>query len=208
MLEKQDIQPGQFPWGTVPRQFDGETIVCVATGPSLTDEDVQFCRGRARVIAIKQAVQLAPWADALYACDGKYWKYYAKELPQIPLRYGLDPGVARYGTTLRNTGETGLELKPNGLRTGKNSGYQAINLAVHLGARRIVLLGYDLKIGASAHFFGEHPWGGRPPVEHFRPFFSTLVEPLKDLGIEIVNASRRTALTCFECTTITEALAA
>ena len=42
-----------------------------------------------------------------------------------------------------NTGEEGLELDPTGLRNGQNSAYAAINLAVHMGARTVVLLGVD-----------------------------------------------------------------
>src|SRR5690349_14752114 len=33
-------------------RWAGETVVCLATGPSLTAEDVASCRGKARVIAI------------------------------------------------------------------------------------------------------------------------------------------------------------
>ena len=97
---------------------------------------------------------------------------------------------------LRNTGDTGIEAHPSGLRTGKNSGASAINLAVHFGAARIVLLGYDMTGG---HFFGKHP--GRlnqgPAKETFLPMFRQMVEPLKALGVEVVNCTRTTKLDCF-----------
>ena len=60
----------------VPKAWSGETVVVIATGPSLTAEDVDYCRGKARVIAINDAYTLAPWADALYATDAKWWHWH------------------------------------------------------------------------------------------------------------------------------------
>jgi len=45
---------------SVPRLWPGETFVCLASGPSLTQADVDYCRGKARVIAIKDVLHLAP----------------------------------------------------------------------------------------------------------------------------------------------------
>ena len=54
---------------------------------------------------------------------------------------------------------TGLSLDPDKLVTGHNSGFQALNLAVLAGARRILLLGYDGKAGQDGrtHWSGGHP---------------------------------------------------
>lgn len=200
-------------YATVPRLWPGATVVCVGTGPSLTREDVDYCRDRAKVIAIKHAIEWAPWADAVYSCGsdrGQWWQRHGDELAAYRgLRYTLDPAASRWASVLKNTGFTGLETEPHGLRTGKNSGYQAINLAAHLGAARIVLLGYDMGTDVTGrdHFFGAHWHGSRPPFEAFRELFETLVEPLRELGIQIMNASRETSLTAFPCVSIEEALA-
>lgn len=53
-----------------------DTIVCVASGESLTRADVNYCRGKARVLAINDNYRIAPWADWLYACDGRWWDVY------------------------------------------------------------------------------------------------------------------------------------
>jgi hypothetical protein len=196
----------------VPKLWPESTIVCIGCGPSLTQEDVDYCRGRARVIAVKDAWRLASWADALYACDGKYWDFY-KGVPEFTgLKFGLTvdgrwPDVQ----ALRNTGMDGLEVDPSGLRTGQNSGYQAVNLAVHLGARRIVLVGYDMqRVKGRAHFYGEHPPGGyqhtASPYGLFQQCFATIVEPLTALGIDLVNCSRQTALTCIPQQALSDAL--
>lgn len=202
---------------SVPKLWPGATIVCIGGGPSLTVDDVASVRGRARVIAINDAYRLAPWADVLYGCDGKFWKWqhrlHADKIAAFQgLKFGLTheakkwPGVQ----ILANTGNEGLELANTGLRNGRNSGYQAINLAVHLGARRIVLLGYDMAIGddGRTHWFGDHPDRGRSPYRVFRPLFATLVQPLQDLGIDIINCSRRTKLVCFPQQTLETALPA
>jgi hypothetical protein len=177
---------------------------------------VDFCRGKARVIAVKDAVRLAPWADVLYACGsdaGRWWPTYGPTLQDFAgLRFTLDPAAAAWATALKQTGFSGLETDPHGLRTGKNSGYQAINLAVHLGAARIVLLGYDLQQGPKGEqrWFGSHPWQTRPWSElghAMLPLFETLVEPLAKAGVTVINATRRTALACLPRAPIERALA-
>lgn len=195
----------------VPRLWPSSTIVLLGGGLSLTAEDVDHCRGRARVIAINDGHRLAPWADVLYAADEKWWRHYEGVPTFTGLRYSLQRGAGDWGVTvLHNTGPHGLELNPTGLRTGMNSGYQAMNLAVHLGASRVVLLGYDMQRqdGRPSHWFGEHPAAiqSSAPYESFLACFDFIVEPLKRLGVEVVNCSRRTALTCFRRAPLSEVL--
>lgn len=203
----------RFEYGSVPRQWPDATIVCLATGPSLTKDDAEYCRGRAVVVAIKNAIDLAPWADVLYGCGAdtsKWWHRNGDALKWFTgLRFTLDPKATQWATLLRYTGAAGLEMDPAALRTGKNSGYQAINLAVHLGAKKIVLVGYDMQVDATkgSHFFGEHPTKNVPPVREFRPMFATLVEPLAAIGVSVINASRVSALETFPKMSLAEALA-
>jgi hypothetical protein len=42
-------------------------VVCVASGHSLTKEDVEYCKGKAKVYIVNDGYKLAPWADLLYA---------------------------------------------------------------------------------------------------------------------------------------------
>jgi hypothetical protein len=185
----------------VPRLWPGATIVCLGGGPSLTREDVDYCRGRARVVAVNDAYRLAPWADVLYACDAKWWAWHQGVPTFTGLKYALERQAATWPgvQVLENTGHDGLEPKPTGVKTGRNSGYQAINVAVHLGAARIVLLGYDMMRGPKdlEHWFGNHPNGQRSPYLAFAQKFACLVKPLQALGVEVINCSRRTALTVF-----------
>lgn len=203
--------------GVVPRLWPQSTVVCIASGPSLTREDCDLVRdahreGQVKVIVINTSYQLAPWADCLYACDARWWKWHDGARDFQGLKYSLqDARVKDYGVTvLKNTGTTGLDVRPSGLRTGHNSGYQAINLAVHFGAKQIVLLGYDLKRApdGKVHWHGDHRQAVNVPLSLFLPTFQTLVQPLQKLGVSVVNCSRETALTCWPRVALRDALSA
>lgn len=88
--------------------------------------------------------------------------------------------------------------EPNGLATGRNSGFQAINLAYLTGAARIVLLGYDMKGSVQQmHWFGDHPLKTSPGVLNlFITGFNKLAKH-RPAGLDIINCSADTALTCF-----------
>lgn len=193
--------------------MDWGTFALIGGGPSLTASDVDAVRDRARVIAINDAYRLAPWAFCLYAADRKWWEWHQGVPGFRGMKYSIesrDPVTQPDVTVLQNTGPLGLELDPRGLRAGHSSGYQAINLAVHFGARRILLLGYDMAPTADgvSHWFGEHPDRRPSPYPEMCAAFETLVEPLRAIGVDVVNCSRRTALTTFPCLSLEDALLA
>ena len=213
------IEPdGQVVLWNVPRLWPGQTIVCAASGPSLTQEQMkQAMESDCRVITINDSYKLSPLADILYACDARWWIWHKLVGGFLGVRIGLAwDGVAgkiypQWNSEnminnihlLASTGDAGLETEDSrGLRTGGNSGYQAINLAVHLGAKRIVLLGYDMKPDdGKHHWFGSHPYDvPAPPYEKFLELFATLVDPLKELEVEVVNCTPDSALDVFPVT--------
>lgn len=199
---------------SVPKLWPGETLVCIGTGPSLTQADVDRVRGRARVIAINDAVDLAPWADVLYSSDQQWWRRREGAPRFVGLKFGI---TARKGDRhspcpkyvdvkiVGNSGPHGLDTDPGGLRHGQNSGYAAINLAVHLGAARILLLGYNLgPVGRRMHFNGRPASGAS--YDKFARAFDTLVQPLKQLGVEVINCTAPTRLKCFPSMPLSEAI--
>lgn len=200
---------------TVPRLWPDETVICLATGPSLTQADCDAVRDRARVIAINDAHRIAPWADVLYSSDRRWWPFYQGVPSFTGLKYGIgsfDGACNRFPScpdvqVLKNTGDSGLELQPTGLKTYANSGGAAINLAVHLGATRIVLLGYDM---GGDHFFGRHPsaLNQQSPFRLFIKLIGTMGPPLAAIGVSVINASRQTALRCFPRASLSDALSA
>ncbi len=200
---------------TVSKLWPGETAVLLGCGPSLTREDVESVRGKARVIAINTSHELAPWADVLYSSDLGWWRQVNGAPGFTGLKYAVHSGTGRLWKlwpdvqVLANTGTDGLELKPHGLRTIRNSGGAAINLAMHFGARRILLLGYDMgRRGRQAHWFGDHPNPLRnaSPYAEFMASFATMVKPLRTQGVTVLNCSRETALRCFQRATLADAL--
>ena len=181
-----------------------ETIVCIASGPSLSMADVLQCRQRP-AIAINSSVIAAPGADWLLGGDLKWWRWFHK----TPLAAGFGghrvtahrkafdayPEV----TFLRPTGVEGYDPTPGCVRTGMNSGYVAIHFAAHLGATRILLLGYDMHADATGkhHWHAEHPDGSHPQYWRAVRHFETLVEPLQARGIEVLNCTPGSAVTAF-----------
>jgi hypothetical protein len=211
----------------IPRLCDGGTVVCLASGPSLTTEDVNYVRGKAIVLAINDAIRLAPWADALHSSDSIWWqKHYRQMRTFHGLKFRVNPSLFKPSEkvppkthcqgckrrlerpdkpcwcegiiTLRNAGYRGLSLEPGTIVTTENSGGAAINIAVHLGAKQIVLLGYDMgPHNGRKHFYDTEPKSVMSPYMKFRKLIATMVEPLNQAGVEVVNCSRRSALECF-----------
>ena len=202
------------PYWRIAPLWQGETVAILAGGPSLTQEQVDYCRGKARVIAINNSHELAPWADALYFCDDRWFKWYeAKARAFAGWKITLEniPLVKQYPElmTLRNAGQAGFSEHRNAIYTGSNSGYQAIHIAAHLGAARIVLLGYDMGFkGGRSHWHKGHPINPcEGTYQSMLPHFPALVAPLKQRGIDIINATPSSALHCFrkqdlQCTLI------
>lgn len=222
---------------SLPILCPGGTVVCLASGPSLTVEDVEFVRGKATVIAVNDAVRLAPWADVIYSSDQIWWSRHYKALrasSAVKVRVHASKHVVRRSQqsplycdgcqkrllqsgkcwcegiiTLYNAGERGLSLEPDTICTAENSGGAAINVAVLLGATRILLLGYDMGIDAKGrrHFYDTGATWVNSPFPKFRKLIATMADPLKAAGIEVVNCSRQTALECFPTGRLEDALA-
>jgi hypothetical protein len=192
----------------VPRLWPGETFVCLGGGPSLTQEDVDACQGH-RIIAINDSYKLTD-PDVIYAADAKWWKRNPETFALDCFRYSLQPNKlpSHQVIALQVTGLTGLETWSGGLRTGGNSGYQAINLAVHLGAFKIILLGYDMqKQGRRQHWHEDHPEQRPCNFKAWISYFPTLIEHLRRHHVEVINCTRETALTCFPRMPLEDALA-
>jgi uncharacterized Rossmann fold enzyme len=97
-----------------------------------------------------------------------------------------------------------------GLRDGGNSGYAAINLAYHLGAKRIVLLGFDMQTnGKETHWHEGYPSTAdtETMARLMVPNFDTLIDPLEKRKVKVYNASQISKLESFPKISIEEALA-
>jgi len=212
--------PKPIPYATVPRIWNhNATCVVLGSGPSLTRNDVKHAVAHADgVIAVNDSYIYAPDALALYAADDKWWKWHSGcTVPHVVGRTQYPAFTGQYRYTLGRTAfdvdilkkgpETGLSDDPGMVALGRNGVYQAMNVAVHFGAKRILLLGVDMQAPhPGSHFFGRHPDNSGPPFEVSKQRFSTLLEPMKKRGISVINCTRKTALTCFSCQPLEQAL--
>lgn len=197
-----------LPIVSVPRLWPDATIVVVGSGPSLIPDDLTYlerCWANSRIIrvlVINDAWRAAPWADVLYAPDPKWWTWHAQDVSArfAGLKFTLvehdHPAPADVAQLNYRSGTTFSTELPM-IATGGHAGYQAPQIAWQLGARRVVLLGYDLQPDADGrnHFFGEHPDASHVPYDTWLSTYPMLLTELQARGVSIVNASRRTAIT-------------
>lgn len=96
-------------------------------------------------------------------------------------------------------------------RGGGNSGFQALSLAVQFGARKIILVGFDMRLDQGAHWHGKHPPGLNNPSDKsiaiWRRTLNAAAPALDALGVEVLNASPVSTVTAFPIVTLEEALA-
>ena len=95
----------------------------------------------------------------------------------------------------------GLSDNPDFIHYNSNSGAQAINLAVLWGAKRLLLVGFDMKTDkGKRHWFGDHP-GHLHKASDYADWlrkYEVIARDLKKMGVECINCSMNSALECFE----------
>jgi hypothetical protein len=196
---------------TVPPMWAGQTVAILASGESMSKEVADSVRLLGvPTIAINTTVELAPWADMLYAADAAWWERHKAAAAQfsgakVTCSDVSMPGVLR----LRNTGKVGFDEDRSCVRTGGNGGYQAIHIAVHAGAARILLFGYDMRGG---HWHGRHPEplrnAGESIYGRWIPQYQVLAPILRARGVEVLNCTPGSALRVWPIVRLEEAMEA
>lgn len=210
-------------WSVEP-EWKGETAAILASGPSLTREQCEMVRGKCRVIAVNnqgidtdcdgvRVPAFAPWADILYAADSKWWRcYHDRALKFAGRKVTVRPTLpwAEVYSLKQSIEHPTYDPRPTHLVSGGNSGYQAVHLAVHLGATRILLLGFDMKDGRNRrrHWFGNHPekLNSRGNYAGWMRAFDKFARVLQAMDIEVLNCTPDSALRCFRRSTLEVAL--
>ena len=189
------------PWHVPDGAWAGETAFVLGGGPSIAASPVESLQGR-RVIAVNDiGLTRACWADVLYFADRRWLEWNAAEL----YRHVGDWKITRRPPHLNTPGAyvrwiyhapaLKLSREPDRL-SGHCGGSSAINLAFLLGASRIVLLGFDMRPGSW------HQRHKMPEVEHnyekrFIPALERMARELEAEGVEVINCTPDSALTCF-----------
>jgi len=184
---------------TAPRWWVGETVFVLASGPSVNSLDLSLLSGR-RVIAVKSSWITYPAADVLFFADGRWWRdtalrpkafdglivSSAKEIsdPRVKLMHKVPPSE--------------LSDRPDTVALARTSTTGAINLAVHFGASRIVLLGVDGKIApdGTRHCHGRTwPWSLKAGCfDQQAAEYRQVAPSASRLGVEIINANPDSAI--------------
>lgn len=192
----------------------GECAAIIASGPSVKAADLKSLNGRIHILAIKESVTLCPDADIVYGCDPSWWNY-KQGLPKFKgLKLSNDKDVCnRFGLLHVDIDRRLDALVYEGcgrVGSGGNSGFQALNLVVQFGVIGILLIGFDMQ-GEGAHWYGRNTWPNannpdRFNFERWKKAFNFAAPQLVERGIDVVNASPKSALTCFRKQEISRAL--
>lgn len=193
-----------------------------------------------RVIVVNDQYLVAPWADLLYFADRKWFEWHsagvekrwpwmsftAEQVKQAfasfagekvtirrwhtPEQFKDEPKYPDSVARLANLGESKLSEKPEGIHTGKNGGYQAMNIAALSGGRLILLAAYDMRFqGQRSHSHNGH----RDSVAEsayrtvYAREFNTAADQLQRMGIKVVNCTPGSAIKCFPTSTLEQELA-
>jgi hypothetical protein len=187
-----------------------DAVWIVAGGPSLRGFNFGMLDD-ANVIAVNKSFMNLPNARVIWWSDTRFWLWaqqfgWPLETHSAIKCCGSDHrSDVKYPPEINQfkfDGLKGLSLVPGYLRSGNNSAYAAANLAIQLGARRIRYLGLDMKLGddGADHHYPSYPTGpikSNTLSEKMLPLFETMVQPLRDIGAEVVNCNLDSAVTCF-----------
>lgn len=165
------------------------------------------------VIGINSAYQIGNWIDVCFFGDMSFYAVNRKTLSKYQgLKVSCSEKIPLKCRRLENIKviqkdwlkPTGITTNPNMISWNRNSGAAAINLAVHFGVKKIVLLGFDMDLskgGEYSHWFGYY---SKHKVQFAEAVFRRqligfpqIAEDAKKLGVEIINANPKSKIDCF-----------
>lgn len=229
----------------VPRMWDGGDVWILGGGPSVfTQFDIpkdlvdQVMSGasppsvyspylsalhKKHVIGINVAYMIGDWIDMVFFGDGGFFLSHKVNLAKFPgLKVTCHAGgrgepwvkfLARDGKKPR-----GISTAANMVSWNGNSGAAAISVAAYAGAKRIILLGFDMKLNGENYQHWHNVYGkGKVDIKDERrrkrlPFdrhlrgFSVIADDARRMGIEILNACPDSAINEFKKVSVKEIL--
>lgn len=200
-------------------EWAGETCLILAGGASVRDIDLRLLEGR-RVITVNSSVFTYPASDFHVFADPHWWWHYWPELKGYKGRI-----VTNSPSPLGHGSERVLKMQRMKPHPGPGISHDrkvlvchytvvqaAMNLAFHLGATRMGLLGVDNGPAPDGRLYNHrlHPghWNKDPNWPDLqRDDLAKTVKPLRRAGIEVVNCSPGSRLTLWPKQTLEEFLA-
>jgi len=194
-------------YDSVPQDLiHGENVFVIGGGPSLRNFDPVVLEGRS-VIVTNEAFQMFPDAQALVFVDIGWWQNRKDEV--LSTFKGTIIGRGPYSTMYRQDRIINVAFRSGDFWSedprqlgGRNSGLAAMNAAVLMGAKRVFLLGFDMKpIGDRNNYHNLHPTSqGRNLHRYINIFLPEMIKASKrieTLGHVVINCTPDSALDCF-----------
>jgi hypothetical protein len=176
------------------RDWPDATAWIVCGGASLRGFDFERLRGR-KVIAINSSVYSVPFCDVLFFGDRRWWVTHQNSIPKtVGSIVSNSPTVndARIKSMMKVKPPPGIVDDRCILPMSWTSLGPSLQLAVHLGVARVVLLGADCTAAkdGKVHHHDEHPWPQRPDWQKLQlEALESTVKPLRKRNVEVINAS-------------------
>ena len=206
--------------GRISRVLNGETIYILGGGPSLNKANLSLLEDK-KVLGVNQAYKLGDWVDYCYSGDKRWYNWNVKGLVDykgVMITSYTDFKANKNSPTL-NIGRIssfGISDKfPSHIAWNGNSGASAINVAYWLGARKVVLVGFDMRrVKDSFNWHNDYPTKKRNsktqryhnPYINFMKCWRQVAVDAKRLGIEIVNTTSDSRLKLFNQVTLEETI--
>lgn len=200
-----------------PPDWSDRPVFLLGGGPSLAGFDFDRLRPLGYRLGINQSIFDAD-CDAGISIDHPFVRHTRSRLAVFAARRELYLAVGNRwrdvldpikGAIYLHDAEAPLSLERDAVCAGGTSGYAGLNAAALKGGRRIVLLGFDYGlIEGRRHYHDAYSWAPAD-ARMWRAWairFNAAAKSIAELGIEVVNASPQSAITCFPKMSIDDAL--
>lgn len=183
----------------VPREWEGERCYIIGGGPSIARLKTELLQNE-NLIVINNAYKLFPNASFCFFHDEQWFKQHERKLLEtfrgrIVTHHNKFEKADKVLYLQRGSNHR-LARNPKTLNHGNNSGHGALNLAVHLGASPIYLLGYDMRVVQNRHNY--HKAHTR---EMKHDIYKKYIEAMGSIelpeGVTVYNATPDSALPTF-----------
>ena len=186
---------------TVPRIWTGASAFIIGGGPSLLDLNLGLITDK-NVIGINDAYLLGSWIDYNIFGDTDWYNIHchAKAFKAYTGTHvaANDKMLHEDGIPTLSRRKNVITTVPNTIGWFTNTGVSAINLAILLGCKKVILLGFDLGFRKGESNWHENIKKQKPSrYERFIASFEQAAPQIDKLGVEVLNATPNSSLTCF-----------
>lgn len=161
------------------------------------------------VIGINMAFLLGEWIDLVFWGDPSFYRM--KNVPQLLKQFpNLKIGCNQWfndkkmeangiwAIAREKEGVLGISNNPAKVRWNYNSGATAISIAANAGAKRIILVGFDMnRMPTHSHWHNMYGGPKNPGFKQHLKGFKQIAIDAEERGIEIINASPNSSIAQF-----------